>query len=511
MISSRLLLRLSLASICVATGCGSSHDTTPDDGAHDAGVVPNDASTDDASPIEPGTPTIPGDLSLRWLTADDQIVFLNKATGALWISALTPDAVPVKLSDLGKDAYVFSHGSVVGIWEGLDADRIGTMSLWSKGTRLTAVAPRSVSAIWGANDKSGRVMFARNVAAGRASGEVAFASMSDLAAAKTVIADADLTAAIPPCALRIRNVDDRFVASYCAVGATRPKIVAVDKAGAVTALLEDSEILHVGAEGSTFLALSGRDEHGMGTLKAVSAAGGAPITLASNVAEASFTPDHGSAVYRTDTGALVRTVTTAAAPTVLVPSGVKQILGTSLDGTHALVATAIRSGQAADEQPTSDVVLVSLTAPGSATPLVATPTGGAGWAEGMYYSDPFTADGKRAIFLSDVKVGDDLRTSATLNVTPVAGGAPRVLASSVSNAMYYGTGGGVVFEQPPVGLLGPATDYPSDVSVVDTASDAPPRMIASAKELFYTFNYDRIVFTPRSPTAAPGIYVSRLP
>jgi hypothetical protein len=512
---SRLLLRCSLsgaglalgATLTAATGCGGSHDVPPADAGAD--VVTNDAGP---PPIDPEKPLIPGDLSVRWMTLDDHVVFLDNATDTLSIAPLTAGAAPEQHSTHGADARVTSRGDVVAVWDELTTDRrIGKMSVWSKGTPLTVVGERTTTVPFGANPKSGRVIYPRNVAADGVTADAAFAPTSDPRNAKTILSGIDVSRADKACDPRVSAVADRFVVSYCSAGAARPKLVSVDAAGAVTPLLDDAEILGVATQGGlTVLALEGRDARGIGTLKAISAAGGPAVTIAADVAGASLDPSGANAVYRTGGGALARSTTASPAPSVVVPSGVREILGITNDAAHALVSTAIQAPSNDVGQPLTNVVLVSLASPGATTTLLGTPTGGAGWAQDMYYSDPFTADDTRALFLSDVKVGDDSRAAGTLNIAPVAGGAPRAVASNVVMAMYYGSGSSVVLEQRPDGPTS-ATELATDVSVVDAAGDAPPTRIASAKEVSYTYAFDRIVYVPRATTVAKGIYVKVLP
>jgi hypothetical protein len=241
------------------------------------------------------------------------------------------------------------------------------------------------------------------------------------------------------------------------------------------------------------------------TLRVVTLAGIAPLTIDTNVTDAFIPTVASSAVYTkvsdvqtSTTGALWRGPTASvivADPGAGNPGGFLGLLGHTSDGTQALGYSTRGANNATD----------IIVAPTAAVTTPITPITLLSATTGAVMSDAFTTDDTHALYLKDFSAGTG--TLMANLITPP--GIPIQLGTNV-RAMRPALTAHVVFSDAYVPGVGPGT---GDLKYVDTAQFAPATLIAAqaSVDFFLTAAKDKVVYALYGAPNIAGLYVATLP
>lgn len=285
------------------------------------------------------------------------------------------------------------------------------------------------------------------------------------------------------CPVQMTFAGSRLFVGSCEGSTTTATVRSVSDTNQVSTIRSGARsTFSVDAAGSRILVLGSGGDAGVHALPANTV-----TALESGVVSGVLSLDGTEVVYTTEGGALKRAATTApVAPTELVGSGAREIVLTSADRSHALVAA-----NAADTQgkvPRYDLRIVSLTAAAPASTLVATST-----------ASPvrFTRSGAHVLYLTDIPVDglDDMK----LRAAPVAGGPEIVLGPNPRQIMEpVGSTKLVWLERRP--------DYHYDVKVADLENGGGPQLVIDDVTTAVAHG-SRLYFTVKDQ----GLYVMDLP
>jgi hypothetical protein len=208
-------------------------------------------------------------------------------------------------------------------------------------------------------------------------------------------------------------------------------------------------------------------------------AGGNPVTVDATGTNAIFTPS-GDIIYATSATALKRWSATTGMATTLVVSGLNYPTILSADG-NWLQASAQMSAQTE----LLDLYIVSATTPGSAIPIVTTPT-----------TSPmgFTADSKYSVFGTNFPM-DFGAVTFTMEATKTTGGTPNKILSAATSALYT-SASKFISNTNQTKSTGGADIVSMDLSTTNgptvLVSQADPNLfLASASELVYSWYCDK--------------------
>ncbi len=422
------------------------------------------------------------------ITTDDQIIFDDgggqHAVDVAGINEVNVDA---------DSEFALVRGKVVFSWSNIDqVTSVANLVVWTAAAGPSSIATDSSAGVAAASDDGAWVLYTDKSTVDGNTAELWIAKIDGSGAKKLLALRTDTD-----CYPQARFGAGRFVFSYCDLptdgGATGATVASLDPAkGTVDTLKTDASLdFFVDNKLGNVLVMT---EAGSAAL--VPIAGGQEKALDNDVNEALFTPDGMAVVYSTRAGALKRSPTAVPAPTTLVGADVLLFQGSSPTLSHI-----IYSSETEDQSGNNygDLFLASATAPGAATKLLGTITGG-------IYGDPFTADGLNAIYFTECD--DD--GVCTLNTRPAAGGAEVKLADTSWQALAVGAGKVVYNDNVVLG----ADSAVGDLLLKDLAAPATPAKLLTKGadiDLYLNTSKTKIIYTVSEPASAEGIYVMAVP
>lgn len=217
-----------------------------------------------------------------------------------------------------------------------------------------------------------------------------------------------------------------------------------------------------------------------------------------------FTSDGAHVVYVAADGSIrVAPSDGSGAPVTLQAGGFQALYAVSPDDRWVMAAKQRVSDQNTGVT-TSDMYLVSATAPAPATALEASPIAGLS-------GDAFTADSRRTLFATNI-VSSSALPVGDLFSTPTSGGPRAALGSSVWSDVTL-RGGAVLFNAR-FAMGAGASAAGADIEWVDTATATPPAVLVTLADpdFFATAAGDQVVYSwSYAQDDRAGIWVLALP
>ncbi len=447
-----------------------------------------------------------GDVILLGLIDDMAIGIVLDQTNTVEAFPIAGGASTV-IGTLGQDDDVAVRGGAVALYTNVDAQKIATLSIWTKANGLKKdVTTKARTGIFAASADGSRVAFSVNATA---TGTDLAVTGSATPAVTGVLTGANaINLASQNCAPSLRFTGTRLFGAYCtgaATDAVAAKLVTVaDTATTAQELVANTtDALAIQPVFATDTA--GSKVFVLGLTTATPARQARVVTVAAtpaikavdqDVTDGFLLPD-GSALVYLSGGAAKKAALDGATitPAALGPAGVKAVLGTSPTRDKFLFHTLDPAGQAE----LVDLHVANTAAAGPAVDLVPTaaalPVG-------------FTSTGATVLYLTDPAAG-----GATLKMKPAAGGAEKVLATKSLGALVPPAGTGVVSMDNLQDMDGFSA---LDLKFVDaTGAPAinggnPASIAASVPDGEFFFAGKKLVFTSVDK-ATTGLYVIDLP
>lgn len=489
-----------------SSGGSSSGKTSSSSGAS-SGTTSSGGSSGTAS--SSGTITIAptslkaGGALLLGVTDDDQAIYVTIGGATSDIEAIPlAGGTAVKVAtdfDVQNDAVVIS-GSAVGWWTGITND-IGTFNVWNKtdGAK-TALSTTSAAGIFAASSDGLRVVWSTAADATntnlRVSNVATAVSGTGFLSATEKVNLAALGGATPTCNLDMSFVGKRLFAAFCtgtSATATAAHLYTVPDASTTEVRLDDKgtaagdiQPFWLSDDAGTKLFVIGPTPTATG--RVIDVAATTSFTVEDGTARAGFVTKDGSAlVYRTATGGIKRTVTTASTPKTLV-AGAKGFLDTSTDQTKILFRTLdptqegvdIRSGDSTTENQTAKDIVTTA----SADPL------------------GFTGSAGNVVYVVSAGAGVSLKSK------PAAGGTEKELAKDMDSVGMMPEGDGLIVLENGV-AQGQLTLY--SVRYINASTGVASKTISDGiPDSGFALHKKKLVYTKIAQTGA-GLFVADLP
>ena len=342
---------------------------------------------------DPGTAGEPG-LTVVAVTDDGAVAFTRGTVDTQSLEVFDPisGTSTVLVARFAPADQVVVAGKVVAFWAAVDHDGIGELGLWTRDRGRNPFGPRSLAGVFAASLDGARVAYASNASPGRKC-DLSVGSPSLEAPPATAIRGA--VAGSGDCEMRLGFVQQRLFVASCSEGASAPAIRTVsDTNGVVTILASAKRDWATDAAGTKVFVIS---SEGAGSVHTVPQ--NRATLIDQDVAWAQL-GDNDSVVYRTNAGALKKASTRSPVNAqTLVSEGIRGVAAVSPDLSYALVSASLPD--ATNHNLVRHDVQLNPISPGlpfiptptKPTLLVATPTG---------LALGFTADGERAVYLSDL-------------------------------------------------------------------------------------------------------------
>jgi len=412
-------------------------------------------------PEGPGELLVPGLVSVLGATSDGFVAYFKGTVPAksLEVYDTRKKVSQVLRPSTANSDYVTTSSGAVAFWTATRSPYgHGTLGFWSAVHGIVNVPlGRSLPYIFSASDDGARIAFMVGPISASTIGRIVNATPATAATAFEEVEPVVGTG----CGPRLRHVGGRLFSSSCRftddVATTRGRDAAGKAVFTHTAVRPGVE---TSARGDLALTVK---VGGGGTV--VDMATAAERALPPDVTSAKLSPDGTFLLATTPAQALVRASTADPSVTeTLLASGASEVLAIGPDGRHALVATAevSRPGDFGPRRRYA-LALVSLTAPFTATPLVAatiaTPRG-------------FTASGKYVLY--DVEVNASV---SEVRARAVTGGTDITVGVNVSGLSPLPTTDAFVVDS--YGVTPAGQSLRSSITKVDLDAPASPKVIAS--------------------------------
>ena len=465
-----------------------------------------------------------GSVILAGVTSDGYAAYIaiNGMTATLEVVPVTGGAATVLLPAFAQTDGVVVRGATVAYWTGVSTAGIGTLGYWTKATGAkAAVSTTSKSGMFYSSDDSSRIAFSVGATAtGTAAKSTDLAVTSAATAAATPIITANnalnLAAATPPsagaaapCPPDIGFVGKILFAAYC-TGTTATtkagRLVSVADASTTAARLDTASPTSTAAAtvqpfwsvdktGTKIFVIDSTNSRGR---LIFNAAARTEANLENDTQDGLMLDDGTAVVYRVQNAAgttkAIRNATAVASPVItdLVATSAEGLLSVSLDQKHVLYHSL-----AATAAGLVDIHSLGTAPPPATAAIVATATA---------FPFGFTGDNATVLYQTDV----DANGLGNLKAQPVAGGAEKLLASTMFDVRPLATGTKmIVLDNPKTDMTTMLTSV--DLKLADSAGAAAPVLLADTVQADgFEVSGTHLVFT-RFGAMGAGLYAIPLP
>lgn len=509
----RRILSTSMFCLAAAAGCNNATQVGTDGGTPagaDMAVVtkPADmamAPADMATPLV-GNKVATGNFELLGPTTDDYVIGVEAKMG---IVAQPFDGKALKvISADAQDLRI--TGKAVFYWFGVDqTTQMGTGVVWMNGTQYQ-FSDASRFAVYGASADGAYIFWSEK-------GDPQDGAFVDLVVSK---ADGSGKAKIGTAAINDNCFPQgRFAAgstvvvNYCDNVANQAdggvadahKLVAVDAAtGKITQLgaANMANWFEINRDGTK---VASADANKQGWLLPIAGGNGAMIDA--DVADAEFTPDNSTIVFRTSAGALKSAPTAGGAAKQIVAKDAtflqSWVIGMKTrdffpaftpDGKYVMYSTNIDAMTGLGD--------ISMVAVGGGTPVQLVNDLGA------LFGDAFTSDSAKAVYYTNCASGVGKMTTM-----PVTGGMGTVVPNTKPVWVGYSVAGGNKFVYNDNWKAVTNTNGRADIKVVDINTGADAKLIAAQAEADFIPNFakKKIAYAMRVTGVPAGLYIADVP
>lgn len=506
----RRILSTSLFLVFAAAGCNNATQVGADGGTgggNDLAVKPADMATGGGgdiamAPMVIGTKVATGNFELIGPTTDDYVIAFEAKMGLVAqpfsgaaLKTISADAQDLRIT--GKATFY---------WYGVDSgSQMGTGVAWIGGNAFQ-FSSNSRFAVYGASADGAYILWSDNGANDGSSVDLVVSKADGTG--KKVFGTALIDDTCFPVAKF--GAGSRVVVNYCDNNvpdggvAGLHRLVSVDAAnGAVTAL-GGSDMANWFEVDRTGMNVATADNAKKGWLFPLT--GGNGTMIDGDVADAEFSPDNATIVFRTSTGALKTAPTSGGAAKQIVASGANFLQSWfvglksrdftpafSNDGKYVMYSNALD-----DMTGLGDISFVAVA---GGTPVELAKDLSA------LYGDPFTPDNTKAVYYTNCASGVGKMTTI-----PVAGGMATVVPNTKPVWVGYALGGNnFVYNDNWKAVAN--TNGRADIKVVDITTGANAKLFAAQAEADFIPNNakKKIAYAMRAPGVPAGLYIADVP